>query len=144
VSGRYAILDEDEQSGVLYLTQPGTQKLERDALAYIQYQPLSEKAWRSTRCNGGLPSLHEGLVSKHAVIMDTSEQDFGFLWSSDGHSVALLYKQAPIAFVTPGEKYGFSQAVISDSPIVSAWDSEKFSQLFESPLPRRFRPSPYA
>ncbi|EPM7912004.1 hypothetical protein ACTQ76_004676 [Vibrio alginolyticus] len=35
VSERYAILDEFEESGVLYLTKPQTQKPERDAVAYI-------------------------------------------------------------------------------------------------------------
>ncbi len=46
VSDRYAILDEFDQSGVLYLTKPETQKPERDAVAYIQYAPVSEDAWK--------------------------------------------------------------------------------------------------
>ncbi|WP_017034315.1 hypothetical protein, partial [Vibrio genomosp. F10] len=131
VSERYAILDEFEQSGVLYLTKPQTQKPERDAVAYIQYAPVSEETWKQKMRAGEPPQLHQGLVSKAAVIAKTVEQDFSFQWSADGNSVALLYRSAPIAFVTKSEKYGFSKAVVSDSPIVSVWNSEKFSELFE-------------
>ncbi|MEZ9017880.1 hypothetical protein AB6E79_13230 [Vibrio lentus] len=131
VSERYAILDEADQSGVLYLTTPETQKPERDAVAYIQYAPVSEETWKQKTRAGEPPLLHERLASEVAVIAKTAEQDFSFLWSVDGHSVALLYKNEPIAFVTQNEKYGFSKAVVSDSPIVSVWDSEKFNELFE-------------
>ncbi|MER2494899.1 hypothetical protein ABS858_02225 [Vibrio neptunius] len=131
VSDRYAILDEFDQSGVLYLTRTGSQKLERDAVAYIQYEPVSEDTWKQKMRVGEPPQLHEGLASEEAVIAKTAEQDFSFLWSADGNSVALLYKSVPIAFVTLSEKYGFSKAVVSDSPIVSAWDLKKFSELFE-------------
>ncbi|EPF2931189.1 hypothetical protein ACSL9C_004139 [Vibrio navarrensis] len=131
VSDRYAILDEFDQSGVLYLTKPETQKPEREAVAYIQYAPVSEETWRQKMRAGEPPQLHEGLASEVAVIAKTAEQDFSFLWSADGNSVALLYKNAPIAFVTQSEKYGFSKAVVSDSPIVSMWDTEKFNELFE-------------
>ncbi|EGR1599178.1 TPA: hypothetical protein ACMDUI_004556 [Vibrio parahaemolyticus] len=130
-SERYAILDEYDQSGVLYLTKPDTQQPERDAVAYIQYAPISEETWKQKMRAGEPPKLHEGLVSEVGVIAKTAEQDFSFLWSADGNSVALLYKGAAIAFVTQSEKYGFSKAVVSDSPIVSVWDSEKFSELFE-------------
>ncbi|HCE2442232.1 TPA: hypothetical protein NGU06_004518 [Vibrio parahaemolyticus] len=131
VSDRYAILDEFDQSGVLYLTKPESQKPERDAVAYIQYDPVSEDTWNQKMRAGEPPQLHEGLASEIAVIVKTEEQDFSFLWSADGNSVALLYKSAPIAFVTQSEKYGFSKAVVSDSPIVSAWNSKKFNELFE-------------
>lgn len=131
VSERYAILDEADHSGVLYLTAPETQKPERDAVAYIQYDPVSEETWKQKIRAGEPPQLHERLVSEVAVIAKTVEQDFSFLWSVDGHSVALLYKNEPIAFVTQSEKYGFSKAVVSDSPLVFVWDSERFSELFD-------------
>ena len=131
VSDRYAILDEFDQSGVLYLTKPETQEPERDAVAYIHYAPVSKETWKQRMRAGEPPQLHEGVASEVAVIAKTAGQDFSFLWSADGNSVALLYKNAPIAFVTQSEKYGFSKAVVSDSPIVSAWDAEKFNELFE-------------
>lgn len=130
-SGRFAILDEYDHSGVLYLTKQETQKPERDAVAYIQYTPISEETWKQKMREGEPPKLHEKLVSETAYIEKTAGQDFSFLWSEDGNSVALLHKGAPIVFVTQSEKYGFSKAVISDSPIVSVWDSEKFRELFE-------------
>ena len=131
VSERYAILDEFDESGMLYLTEPQTQKPERDAVAYIQYAPVSKETWKQKMRSGEPPQLPLGLVSKTAVIEKTVEQDFSFQWSADGNSVALLYRTAPIAFVTKSEKYGFSKAVVSDSPVVSVWSSEKFSELFE-------------
>tara|TARA_Y100000588_G_C14166928_1_gene887334 strand:- start:243 stop:740 length:498 start_codon:yes stop_codon:yes gene_type:complete len=131
VSERYAGLDEFNLSGVLYLTKPKSQEPIRDAVAYIQYEPLSQKAWRQKVVVGEPPTLHKGQVSKIAIIEKASEQDFSFLWSTDGNSVALLYRSEPIAFVTQSKKYGFSKAVVSDSPVVSAWDSTLFVQLFE-------------
>lgn len=100
VSERYAVLDEFNLSGVLYLTKPKSQEPIRDAVAYIQYEPLSQKAWRQKVVVGEPPTLHKGQVSKIAIIEKASEQDFSFLWSTDGNSVALLYRSEPIAFVT--------------------------------------------
>lgn len=78
VSERYAILDESEESGMLYLTKPQTQKPERDAVAYIQYVPVSKETWKQKMRAGEPPQLHEGLVSKTAVIEKTVEQVLAF------------------------------------------------------------------
>jgi hypothetical protein len=130
VSERYAILDEFGNTGVLYLSEKGSQKPEKDALAYMQVSPIDEETWKEKMRAGEPPVLHIGIASKEAVIAITKENDFSFRWSNDGQAVALIYKGKAITFISLSEKYGFSKAVIKDTKIVKPWDQSLYEQLF--------------
>jgi hypothetical protein len=130
VSERFAILDEYGKTGVLYLSEAGSQKPEKDAFAYMLIDPISKVEWKERMLAGEPPILHNELVSETAILRNTHESDFGFLWAPDGLSVALIYKDSPIAFTSLNSKYGYSKAVNENSPIVNVWDGELFAQLF--------------
>jgi len=130
VSNRYAILDELQDTAVLYLSEVDNQKPVKDAFAYMRVEPLDILTWKNRMKRGESPILHIGLASESSVITKTQESDFTFKWSLDGQSVALIYKQLPIAFISIKEKYGFSKSVKKNSPIVNSWNEELYDELF--------------
>jgi hypothetical protein len=129
-SGRYAILEEYGEAGMLYLSEEGGQKPAKDAFAYMMVPPIDKETWKERMKGGGPPVLHAEIASQSAVITTTKEKDFSFLWSNNGQAVALLYKGEAIAFISINEKYGFSKAVTEKSPIVNPWDQHLYEQLF--------------
>lgn len=118
-SKRYAMLDEYQGIGMLYLTQQHSQQPAKDALSYMLYEPVDKPTWKQRMEAGQPPELHKAIASNTAVFTDTKKADFDFLWSADGSAVVLFYKKEPIAFITDKQKYGFSKAVISATPIVN-------------------------
>lgn len=129
-SQRYAMLDEYQGIGMLYLTQRHSQQPAKDALSYMLYDPVDKPNWKQSMESGNMPALHKSIASKTAVFTDTRKADFDFLWADDGSAVALIYKKKPIAFITDKQKYGFSKAVISATPIVNPWNQVLYDELF--------------
>jgi len=130
LSDRYAILDEHGNTGVLYLSENGSQKPEKDAFAYMLVSPISKSDWIERMKAGEPPILHTEIASESAVLSSTKESDFSFKWAHDGLSVALLYKNIPIAFATLSRKFGYSKSVTENTPIVNVWDESLFGELF--------------
>jgi len=131
ISERYAILDEFGKTGMLYLSEKGNQKPAKDAFAYMKEPPIDKELWKEKMKVGEPPVLHAEIASQSAVMSVTNENDFTFLWANNGQAVALLYKNQAIAFISLDEKYGFSKAVIEESPIVSPWNQNLYEQLFQ-------------
>lgn len=129
-SQRYAMLDEYQGIGMLYLTKRQSQQPAKDALSYMLYEPVDKPTWKQNMEAGNIPALHKRIASQTAVFKDTKKTDFDFLWADDGSAVALIYKKEPIAFITESQKYGFSKAVISGTPIVSPWNQALFDTIF--------------
>jgi len=132
VSERYAILDEFGDTGVLYLSEVGSQKPIKDAFAYMRADPIDEETWKERMRAGEPPVLSTAIASKDAVIPEAKESDFNFLWSANGQAVALLFQGRPIAFISLNEKYGFSRAVAKESPIVKPWNQSLYEKLFKN------------
>jgi len=131
VSKRYVILDEQNDSAIMYLSEVGIQKPAKDAFAYMRVEPVDFPTWEKRMKAGEPPILHSDIASKQAVITNTKESDFSFKWSTNGESVALFYMNKPIAFISLTEKYGFSKAVTKNSPIVNSWDEKLYTKLFK-------------
>lgn len=131
LSDRYAILDEQDESAVLYLSEKGSQRPIKDAFAYMRIEPIDIDSWKDRMKAGEPPVLHKELASEQAVILTTKESDFSFTWSNDGDAVSLRYLNQPIAFISIDETFGFSKSVVKDSPVVNLWNEELFSSLFK-------------
>lgn len=131
LSDRYAILDEQDESAMLYLSEKGSQRPIKDAFAYMRIEPIDIDSWKDRMKAGEPPVLHKELASKQAVILTTKESDFSFIWSNDGDAVSLRYLNQPIAFISIDETFGFSKSVVKDSPVVNLWNEELFSSLFK-------------
>lgn len=130
ISDRFAILDETEQVAFLYLTQQGTQKPEKDAIAYMRISPPESIDWQEMAETGLPPILSAKLASTQAVISDSNEHQFSFVWSQDGTTVALIYNGNPIAFVSISEPIGYSKAVAKENKLTNPWDQVLYDKLF--------------
>ncbi|RZU38688.1 hypothetical protein EV700_2623 [Fluviicoccus keumensis] len=129
-SNRFAILEDNESIAFLYLTEVGTQRPIKDAVAYSRH-PLALKVdWEKIKEKGDTPPLSKDVASSEAVIANPSEVEFSFKWSSDGNAVALLRNGKPIAFASASEKYGFSKAISKPSPLANAWDQGLYEVTF--------------
>ncbi|MFY0701413.1 MAG: hypothetical protein JXR04_11355 [Bermanella sp.] len=130
VSGRFAILDEDEQVAFLYLSKPYTQEPEKDAIAYMRVSPPKDVDWAQMAKSGMPPVLSEKFASSTATIRSAKESQFSFQWSIDGNSAALLYNGKPIAFVSSSEPIGYSKAVAKENKLTNPWSESLYDKLF--------------
>lgn len=130
ISDRLAIFQDDERTAYLYLTKPGTQRPERDAIAYSRVPLVPRVDWARIKETGEPPPLSQDIASPNAILKNPTEAEFSFKWSADGHAVALLRNGHPIAFAVASEKFGYSKAVAKSSPLANAWDQIRYEALF--------------
>lgn len=129
-SKRFAIFEDDERVAYLYLTKPGTQQPERDAITYSRVEPVNSLDWDANLKRGDAPMLTKELASQTARIEKPVEREFSFLWSRDGNAVAILRNGVPMAFTSASERFGYSKAVNKSSKLVNAWDQTRYDALF--------------
>jgi hypothetical protein len=129
-SDRLAVFEDDEKVAYLYLTKPGTQMPEKDAIAYSRIALVEKVDWKKTKKTGDAPSLSKSVASRAAIIKNPEEGEFSFKWSADGQSVALLRKGEPIALASATEKLGYSKAVAKPSRLANPWNQKRYEALF--------------
>lgn len=129
-SNRLAVFQDDESVAYLYLTKPGTQKPEKDAIAYSRVPLVAKVDWSKIKETGETPHLSQDIASSTAVVKNPLESEFSFKWSTDGHAVALFRNSVPIAFASASDKFGYSKAVAKSSPLANAWDQKRYEALF--------------
>lgn len=132
-SQRFAVFEDDEKVAYLYLTKPGSQQPERDAIAYTRVAPVDSADFNSSEQRGRTPLLTKDLASRTARVDNPAEREFSFAWSGDGNAVALLRNGEPIAFASALERFGYSKAVRKSSKLVNAWDQARYDALFAAP-----------
>lgn len=130
VSGRFAILDDNGTVAFLYLTARGTQKPERDAIAYMRVPPPETVDWEEVAKNGDPPLLSRAIASAEAVLATPSAANFSFRWSEDGEAAVLLHKGRPMALVSASEKRGHSKAAAKENSLTDPWNEKLYESLF--------------
>ena len=130
-SMRLAILEDNEKVAFLYLTKPDTQIPEKDAVAYSRVPLVATVDWKKIKETGDVPPLTKDVASSLAIIQNPIETEFSFMWSADGHAVALLRNNLPIAFASTTEKFGYSKAVVKPSTLANPWDQPRFEAIFK-------------
>ena len=130
VSGRFAILEDNDTVAFLYLTARGIQKPERDAIAYMRVPPPENVDWEEMAKKGEPPLLSRAFASSEAVLTNPSSADCSFRWAEDGEAAVLLYRGQPIALVSASEKRGHSRAAAKENPLADPWDWKLYESLF--------------
>ncbi len=125
-SGRFAILDDNGRVAYLYLTNTDSQKPFRDAIAYSRIPLETREAWLKGVKKDEAPQLFTEIASETAIIASPNENEFSFIWSSDGHTAALLRNGEPIALVSAHETPGYSKAACKTSALATPWNQEIF------------------
>lgn len=129
-SNRFGIFEDNEETAFLYLTEAGTQRPIKDAVAYSRKSPVEKVDWEKIEESGDAPPLWKDISSDTAVVESPNETEFSFKWSADGNAIALLRNGIPIAFVSTTEKYGFSKAVSKPSPLANPWSQQRYESIF--------------
>ncbi len=130
VSDRTATFEDDERVAWLYLSAPGNGHIEKDAIVYMRVAPIDRAAFEALRRAKARPLLLKEIASGEAVVHDPEETEFSFRWSRDGQAVAILRNGVARAYVTAGERFGYSKAVSASSPFAYAWDQTRYDALF--------------
>jgi hypothetical protein len=129
-SRRWAILEGNSNSAWLYLTEAGQPKPDKDAFVYSPIPPIKDLNIEDIK-NGESPILTESIASTSAVINSAQAEDFTFLWSTDGESVAVLHKSTPLAMITKDSKSGFSKSLSKESFFGNPWEQSIYNKYFE-------------
>jgi len=132
ISQRFAIFEDNEQVAYLYLTERGSQKPIKDAIAYSRKPLIPKVDWKKIEETGEAPPLSMDVASSQAIIASPLESEFAFKWAKDGNSVALLRNGQPIAFASATEKYGYSKAISKTNPLANPWDQKLYDKLFRN------------
>lgn len=129
-SGRFAIIEENGTSAWLYLTPTSGRGIDRDAFIYSPIEPADKLNIEDIK-NGDTPILTKSIASESAVITSIGEAELSFKWSQDGHSVAVVYKNDVIAFISGTEKNSYSKALLKESFFGKPWDQNVYQATFE-------------
>lgn len=131
VSGRHAILEGNGYSTLLYLTEPGSEKLCADCFLFSVVPP-TEKLVKPFG-EAGPPLLLRRFATPQAfqpsITADLLRLDF----SADGHSVVVSLRNQPWALIARGVPHGYSKALSADSPFGNAWSDQVFKAAFSKP-----------
>jgi hypothetical protein len=130
LSGRFAILDDNQTVAFLYLTARGTQKPEKDAIAYMRVPPPEGVDWQEMAKQGEPPLLPKELATSGAVLENPTSSQFSFQWSENGEAAVLLHNGRPIALVSATETRGYSRAVAKENRLTNPWNQQLYESLF--------------
>lgn len=131
ISRRFCILDDDGESGWLYITEPDDRKYVADAFAYNRIAPILQSKVKEYR--DGPPPICETHASVDSQLENPNSEQFKFIWSTDGESVALLCSAEPIAMIIGAKKYGYSKGITVDGPWGHPWDQALYNKNFAEP-----------
>jgi hypothetical protein len=127
-SRRLAVLEDDGTSAWLYISEPDTRKPIGDAWVYNRIAAPPAEAIKSYR--GGPPPAAQGYASEGALCEDPSSNEWSFVWSPDGESVAVAKDGEPVAFIIGGQKGGYSRELVKDGPWGHPWSEKLFRSKF--------------
>ncbi|MGH9238901.1 MAG: hypothetical protein ACRD3G_12750 [Vicinamibacterales bacterium] len=128
-SGRTAVVHEEIDSVWLYLSRPGETRPEVACwvLNTSDAPPVPDFAtYRGPSAPPPLPIAHvEGAPP------DPRHGRWSLLWSRDGHAVAALLDDRPIAFIVAGQSRGYARYVKAGAnPWALPWDEGSFAAAF--------------
>lgn len=129
VSDRHAILEADGFSVMLYLTMPAAPKPVADCFVYSIVPPASELVMSCGK--GGPPVLLRRFASEVALQPDIPASAHRLEFSPDGHSVAVLVRDEPWAFIARDEPRGYSRSISVAGPFGRPWNQQLYDDLFQ-------------
>lgn len=130
-SGRTAVVHEEVDSVWLYLSRPGEAR--PDVACWVLNTPDAPPvpdfaAYRSQSAPPPLP-----VAQVDGAPPDPRHGRWSLRWSRDGHAVAALLDEQPIAFVVGGRSRGHARHVKAGAnPWALPWDEDAFAAAFAS------------
>jgi hypothetical protein len=129
-SGRYAIVELEGSAVYLYLTESGRPVPERDVLVFSIGPLVSVAEAKAAAQSGAPPPLAADMASSEAVQPAERFNQLEISWSASGEAVAVLLNGDPWAFVSAGDRRGYSKAVGKAGFYGEPWAAEAFLRAF--------------
>jgi hypothetical protein len=98
---RGAIVEDDGETGYLYLTEPGSSR-------------IAAAAW----------------IYNRGSISDPVRVDWTIIWGNRGDSVAVLADGLALACIIDAGNPGFSRGLVADAGVGHVWDENRFAHAF--------------
>ena len=122
VSGRTAVVSEEDDSVWLYLTAPGSNRPERDCWLFNKPSAPSEPDMAIYRARSAPPPAPARFIVPAGVREPPDERRWTFAWSPAGDAVVVAVDGLPIGFASMGESRGLSRFLARSGPWGAAWD----------------------
>ena len=103
---RRAVVEDDGDVAFLYLTAPHLTK-------------IAASAW-----------IYNRTSSAFEACRDVAATDWAFLWSKDGHSVAVLADDFPLACIINAANPGYSRGLTAPTSLGLTWDDITYARVF--------------
>ncbi len=129
VSKRWAVFEEDDNAGWLYLTEVNQTKPIANCWIYNKVKAPIFSEIEKYRPEAPPASIE--FVDVNYLRLDVNEADVSFKWSNDGNSVAVSIQDTPMGFIIFGEKRGYSRNLIKKCDWGNVFDGDKYALYFE-------------
>jgi hypothetical protein len=129
VSKRTAIVADEGDSVWLYLTEPETQRPERDCWLLNTTTAPASPDFARYREQGQPPPAPASIIDPDGVRTTPAPDRWSVRWSTDGEAVAVALDGNPIGFVRSSEQRGCARFLLRASPWGSPWDQDAASRI---------------
>ena len=128
-SGRSAVVHEEIDSVWLYLSRPGEARPDVACWVLNTLDAPRVPDFAAYRSQSAPPPIPGAQVD--GTPPDPRHGRWSLLWSRDGHAVAALLDDRPIAFVVGGHARGYARYVKAGAnPWALPWDESAFAATF--------------
>jgi hypothetical protein len=127
-SMRHAIVSDEGASVWLYLTEPASSRPSADCWLFNTIPAPTDLSNFQSR-NGPPPAIQQ-FATPSSQRQPPNPTEVTFLWSSDGHSIALLIKGELFGFICAGDRKGFSKNLLTSGPWGAPVDATLYTAIF--------------
>ena len=103
---RRAVVEDDGEVAFLYLMAP-------------QLTKIAATAW-----------IYNRTGTVFGTCRDVAVADWALLWSQDGHSVAVLADDFPVACIVNATNPGYSRGLTAPTSLGNTWDDLVYARIF--------------
>lgn len=128
ITGRFFVIDEDENSIWAYLTFPFEEKIDKDCFLGSRLKITKETfdlaRYKKKRIP---PPMIEEYSTKDSYMPNLEETDFSIDWGKNGN-VVLKINEIPFLFFADDENRGFSKSIAKNGMYGNSWNEDKFRE----------------
>lgn len=126
LSNRWAILEDDGRAAWLYLTEPDSTAPAADCWLYNRVPAPADIDIEPD----GPPVATRPYLASSEPFTPPSAEAIRFVWSADGHSIAVLFDQQLFGFIAHASQPGYSRLLSKAGPFGSPLDQAVYSTAF--------------
>lgn len=131
LSGRFVIVEEDENSIWAYLTFPYEEKIDKDCFLGSRIKiEVAELDFEEYRKKQIPPPLTKKYSTIESHLPNLSEEDISVEWRNNGNAI-LMINGNPVMFFSDNEDKGFSKSISKNGMYGNKWNQIKYDEIFK-------------